>query len=113
MRRSFLSIGKGVLHWVGIRALGKDSRTKPSFVMHHIGFVYATYELYPKLLVLIVGTSYVKARRNGIIKFLSPPEIHVQIPKTGGRDKRLTVSSLINSKNSLDAPYELTNSRSS
>ncbi|KAL4284063.1 hypothetical protein GQ457_16G016370 [Hibiscus cannabinus] len=33
---------------------------------------------------------------------------HVHIPKTGGRDKRLTVSSLINSKNSLDAPYELT-----
>ncbi|KAL4362533.1 hypothetical protein GQ457_04G020930 [Hibiscus cannabinus] len=35
-------------------------------------------------------------------------QIHVQIPKTGGRVKRLTVSSLISSKYSLDAPHELT-----
>ncbi|KAK8518020.1 hypothetical protein V6N12_033012 [Hibiscus sabdariffa] len=57
---------------------------------------------------ICVGTSYVKSRRNGIIKFYVPLEIHVQIPKTGGRVKRLTMSSLISSKYSLDAPHELT-----
>ncbi|KAK8663304.1 hypothetical protein V6N13_083127 [Hibiscus sabdariffa] len=41
-----------------------------------------------------VGTSYVKTRSSG-----------------GGRVKRLTVSSLISIKYSLDAPHELTNSR--
>ncbi|KAK9036840.1 hypothetical protein V6N11_021765 [Hibiscus sabdariffa] len=35
-------------------------------------------------------------------------EIHVQISNSGGRVKRLTVSSLISSKYSLDAPHELT-----
>ncbi|KAL4364252.1 hypothetical protein GQ457_04G025430 [Hibiscus cannabinus] len=57
----------------------------------------------------IVGTSYVKSTCSGIIKFYVPPEIHVQIPKTGGRVKRLTLSSLISSKYSLDAFHELTN----
>ncbi|KAK8659896.1 hypothetical protein V6N13_030086 [Hibiscus sabdariffa] len=48
-----------------------------------------------------VGTSYVKSSCSGIIKFYVPPEIHVQTPKTGGRVKRLTLSSLIISKYSL------------
>ncbi|KAL4332186.1 hypothetical protein GQ457_07G006520 [Hibiscus cannabinus] len=48
-----------------------------------------------------VGTSYVKTSCSGIIKFYVPPEIHVQEPKTGGRVKRLTLSSLIISKYSL------------
>ncbi|KAL4283880.1 hypothetical protein GQ457_16G026560 [Hibiscus cannabinus] len=50
---------------------------------------------------IFVGTSYVKPSCNGIIKFYVPSEIHVQEPKTGGRVKRLTLSSLIISKYSL------------
>ncbi|KAL4348058.1 hypothetical protein GQ457_17G008860 [Hibiscus cannabinus] len=38
-------------------------------------------------------------------------QIHVQTPKIGGSVKRLTVSSLISNKYSLDAFHELTNSR--
>ncbi|KAL4303879.1 hypothetical protein GQ457_10G012260 [Hibiscus cannabinus] len=56
-----------------------------------------------------VGTSYVKTSCSGIIKFYVPPEIHVQEPKIGGRVKRLTVSSLISSKYSLDAFHVLMN----
>ncbi|KAL4386895.1 hypothetical protein GQ457_09G019220 [Hibiscus cannabinus] len=57
-----------------------------------------------------IGTSYIKRRRSGITKFYVPLEIHVQIPKTGGRVKRLTVSSLINSKYFFRCYHILTNS---